>query len=103
MFTKTSALLGLSFFLPAVLGAANSLIQIPQASISPNPTNVTGYLYIPTKLQANPPILVNSHWCHGRAAAAFTGTQLATLANTYGYSSSAPFFLSLISLEKEIY
>jgi len=71
--------------LPVVSGAANSLIQIPSSSFGPNPTNATFYLYLPSKLQAKPPILVNPHWCHGDAHACFTGTQLATLADTYGY------------------
>jgi acetylxylan esterase len=69
--------------LPTVLGAANSLI--PVSNFGTNPSNVTMYLYLPTVLAPNPPILVNPHWCHGSAQAAFTGTQLATLADTYGY------------------
>jgi acetylxylan esterase len=80
----TLTLAALSGF-PVVYGAANSLVQIPSSSFSPNPTNVGFYLYVPTKLQANPPILVNPHACHGSAQDAFTGTQLATLADTYGY------------------
>ena len=72
----------LSWF-PVALGAANSLIQIKD--FGPNPTNVTFYLYVPSKLQAKPPILVNPHWCHGDASDCFKGTQLATLADTYGY------------------
>ncbi|PVH77002.1 carbohydrate esterase family 1 protein, partial [Cadophora sp. DSE1049] len=43
------------------------------------------YLYLPKKIAPNPPILVNPHWCHGTAQDAFAGTQLATLADTYGY------------------
>ncbi|TVY84851.1 Acetylxylan esterase A [Lachnellula suecica] len=82
IFTTVFALLTL---LPTVDGAANSLIQVPSSSFGPNPTNVTFYLYLPSKLQANPPILVNPHWCHGDAQACFAGTQLATLADTYGY------------------
>jgi acetylxylan esterase len=75
-------LLFLSFLSPA-LSAANPLIQIKD--FGPNPTNVTFYLYVPTKLQAKPPILVNPHWCHGTAQDCFKGTQLATLADTHGY------------------
>jgi acetylxylan esterase len=82
LLTTTLAIL---LALPVVNGAANSLIQIPSSSFAPNPTNVTFYLYVPSKLQAKPPILVNPHWCHGDAHACFTGTQLATLADTYGY------------------
>jgi acetylxylan esterase len=69
--------------LNSVLGAANPLVQV--TNFGTNPTNVGFYLYVPTKLQTNPPILVNPHACHGSAQDAFTGTQLATLADTYGY------------------
>lgn len=69
--------------IPTVLGAANSLIQV--TDFGTNPSNVAMYLYLPTTLAPNPPILVNPHWCHGSAQDAFTGTQLATLADTYGY------------------
>lgn len=82
IFTLTLAVLsGLS----AVNGAANNLTQVPASSFNPNPTNVGFYLYVPSNLQAKPPILVNPHACHGSAQDAFTGTQLATLADTYGY------------------
>lgn len=63
--------------------AANPLVQI--TDFGPNPSNVSFYLYVPTKLQAKPPILVNPHWCHGTAQDAFVNTQLAILADTYGY------------------
>jgi acetylxylan esterase len=69
--------------LPSAHAAANSLVQI--TDFGPNPTNVSFYLYVPTKLQAKPPILVNPHWCWGSAQDAFAGTQLATLADKYGY------------------
>jgi len=70
--------------LPVALAAANSLVHITE-NFGANPTNVSFYLYVPTKLQANPPILVNPHWCHGTAQDCFAGTQLATLADQYGY------------------
>ncbi|KAH6694199.1 carbohydrate esterase family 1 protein [Leptodontidium sp. MPI-SDFR-AT-0119] len=82
-----SALAGFSMFLSllsSVSSAANPLIQIREPFGS-NPTNVSFYLYLPKKIAPNPPILVNPHWCHGTAQAAFEGTQLATLADTYGY------------------
>ncbi|KAH8593904.1 carbohydrate esterase family 1 protein [Bisporella sp. PMI_857] len=67
-----------------VLGALQQL-QGPIKNFGPNPTNVTFYIYVPAKLQPNPPIVVDPHWCHGTAQAAFAGSQLATLADTYGY------------------
>jgi acetylxylan esterase len=54
-------------------GAANSLIQV--TNFGTNPSNVTFYLYVPSFLQTKPPVLVNPHWCHGSAQAAFAGTQ----------------------------
>jgi acetylxylan esterase len=83
MLSKLSSLSSIALFLTTVSGAANQLQQI--TNFGSNPSNVGFYLYVPTKLQSNPPVLVNPHWCHGSAAAAFTGTQLATLADTYGY------------------
>jgi acetylxylan esterase len=77
-----SSLAFLSLPSPA-LSAAGSLVQIKD--FGTNPTNVGFYLYVPSKLQAKPPILVNPHWCHGTAQDCFKGTQLATLADTHGY------------------
>ncbi|KAL3417942.1 Acetylxylan esterase A [Phlyctema vagabunda] len=70
--------------IPATLAAAGPLVEVAEG-FGPNPTNVTFFIYVPAKLQSQPPILVNPHWCHGSAQAAFAGTQLATLADTYGY------------------
>jgi acetylxylan esterase len=83
MLTKSFLLSSLSF-LPSVLAAAGSLQQVT-GNFGSNPTNVGFYIYVPSKLQAKPPILVNPHACHGTAQDAFTGTQLATLADQYGY------------------
>lgn len=84
MFSQAILLTSLLAFLPTVLGAAGSLQQVT-GNFGSNPTNVGFYIYVPSKLQANPPIVVNPHACHGKAQDAFTGTQLATLADTYGY------------------
>ncbi|KAM3072189.1 hypothetical protein ACMFMG_008646 [Clarireedia jacksonii] len=67
----------------AAFAAANNLILVPDFGY--NPTNVSMYLYVPSKLAPDPPIFVNPHWCHGTAQDAFAGTQFATLADTYGY------------------
>jgi len=76
----------IAFFslLPSVFGAAGPLQQVT-GNFGSNPTNVGFYIYVPSKLQTNPPIVVNPHACHGKAQDAFTGTQLATMADTYGY------------------
>jgi acetylxylan esterase len=50
-----------------------------------NFTNVGMDIYVPDNLAANPPILVNHHACHGSAEDAYTWSQYATLASTYGF------------------
>jgi len=79
------ASIGLAALATSVLAAQNQLIKVPNSAFGPNPSGASFYLYVPTILAPNPPILVNPHWCHGSASAAFSGTQLATLADTYGY------------------
>jgi acetylxylan esterase len=84
-FSTLSVLVGaLSLHLSLVSGAANQLQQVT-ANFGSNPTNVGFYIYVPTKLAAKPPILVNPHWCHGAATDAFAGSQFATLADQYGF------------------
>jgi acetylxylan esterase len=43
------------------------------------------YIYVPDKLQANPPILTAIHYCTGTANAFYTGTPYARLADQYGF------------------
>lgn len=50
-----------------------------------NPTGAGFYIYVPDKLAAKPPVLVNPHWCHGNATDAYEGSQFATLASEYGF------------------
>ncbi|KAK3388708.1 Alpha/Beta hydrolase protein [Sordaria brevicollis] len=78
--TWASLLLGLSLTSAATL-------QHITTPFGPNPTSVGFYIYIPTTLtsNSNPPILVNPHWCHGTAQAAFAGSQWATWADKHGY------------------
>lgn len=71
------------YMIPTASSAANNLTVV--SNFGYNPSNVTMYLYVPSKLAPNPPIFVNPHWCHGTAQDAFAGTQFATLADTYGY------------------
>ncbi|KAL2130379.1 hypothetical protein VTI74DRAFT_6541 [Chaetomium olivicolor] len=73
----------LTLFLPALASAATlTPITVP---FGPNPRNVSFNIFVPDTLQPNPPILVNPHWCHGSAEAAFTGSQWATLAAQHGF------------------
>jgi len=83
MFQSSSTLTLLSI-ISSVFAAAGSLQQVT-GDFGSNPTNVGFYIYVPSKLQTSPPILVDPHACHGSAQTAFTGSQLATLADTYGY------------------
>ena len=43
------------------------------------------YLYKPSKLASPLPLIVAIHYCTGSAQAYFSGTQYATLADTYGF------------------
>ncbi|CCC12718.1 hypothetical protein SMACR_05677 [Sordaria macrospora] len=81
-FTCTSLLLGLTSLTGSTTAA--SLQQIT-TDFGPNPTNVGFYIYVPDVLASKPAILVNPHWCHGTAQAAYAGSQYATWANTHGY------------------
>ncbi len=77
----TSLLVGSSVL---QLGHAASL-QMITADFGPNPRNVGFYIYVPDRLAARPPILVNPHWCHGDARACYAGSQYAALADRYGF------------------
>ncbi|KAK3347709.1 Alpha/Beta hydrolase protein [Neurospora tetraspora] len=75
-----SLLLGL-----ASLTTAASLQQVT-TEFGPNPTNVGFYIYVPDTLVSKPAILVNPHWCHGTAQAAYAGSlYAATWANTHAW------------------
>lgn len=63
---------------------AASLQQIT-TDFGPNPRGVGFYVYVPETLVAAPPVVVMGHWCQGSAAAAFAGTQWASLADRHGF------------------
>ncbi|KAI1776538.1 carbohydrate esterase family 1 protein [Hypoxylon cercidicola] len=67
-----------------ILADAASLQKVT-SNFGPNPRNVGFYIYVPDKLAANPPILVNPHWCHGDAQACYAGSQYSRLASQYGF------------------
>ncbi|KAJ3050435.1 hypothetical protein HK097_008613 [Rhizophlyctis rosea] len=50
-----------------------------------NPGSAAMYIYVPTKLTSNPPIVVAVHYCSGSARAYFSGTQYASLADKHGF------------------
>lgn len=82
--------LALALTLPLLVSlveAAASLQHLTNITLPNNPTNVGFYLYVPDNLASpNPPILVNPHWCHGDAIAAFNGSTFAPeLSEEYGF------------------
>ncbi|GAB1318075.1 PHB depolymerase family esterase [Madurella fahalii] len=72
----------LSALLPITQAASLRQITTP---FGPNPRNLTFHLLVPDTLPPNPAILVNPHWCHGTAQAAYAGSQWATLAARHGF------------------
>ena len=101
-----SAITKLALFAAAALqgvyAAQNQLTQVT-GDIGPNPNNVGMFVYKPSKLASPTPLIVAIHYCQGSAEvrfffftcslkltilayqAYFTGTQYATLADTYGF------------------
>jgi acetylxylan esterase len=61
-----------------------ALTQVTGFSSS-NPSNTLMYIYVPTKLAANPPIIVAIHFCTGTAQAYYSSTPYAQLADQYGF------------------
>ncbi|EMC99482.1 carbohydrate esterase family 1 protein [Baudoinia panamericana UAMH 10762] len=79
--TAALALLGCSKAAPLEKRAA--LTQV--TNFGSNPTNTLMYIYVPTKLAANPPIIVAIHYCQGTAQAYYQGSPYAQLADQYGF------------------
>lgn len=65
-------------------GQAASLQQL-NVTLANNPTNVGFYIYVPDNLPADPPILVNPHWCHGDAPSAYADSTFANLSSEHGF------------------
>ncbi|KAI1500269.1 acetylxylanesterase aceA [Biscogniauxia marginata] len=55
------------------------------ANFGENSSGTKMYIYVPENLAENPPIIVAIHYCSGTAAAYFSGTPYATLADTHGF------------------
>lgn len=74
-------------FLGTVVAQAASLQHL-DGVLTPaeNPTGVGFYLYVPDALAPRPAVLVNLHWCHGSAEAAYKASTFApALAERYGF------------------
>ncbi|KAK8121288.1 carbohydrate esterase family 1 protein [Apiospora kogelbergensis] len=79
---RTTLMVLAGTFLAATQAAT---LQKVAEDFGPNPRNVGFYLYVPATLAPSPPILVNPHWCHGSAQAAYAGSQYAALADVHGF------------------
>ncbi|KAI0257853.1 Alpha/Beta hydrolase protein [Gloeopeniophorella convolvens] len=80
---KSAAATLLIAAIAGVQAAQNGLTQV--TNFGTNPNNVGMFVYKPNKLASPLPLIVAIHYCQGSAQAYFTGTQYATLADTYGY------------------
>ncbi|MEV6345469.1 PHB depolymerase family esterase [Actinoplanes sp. NPDC051851] len=69
--------------LPSSPAAAASLQEI--TGFGTNPTGLRMYLYVPDRLAASPGLLVAVHYCTGSGPAFYSGTEFASLADTYGF------------------
>ena len=78
-----STLLGFLTVASVALGAQNSLQQV--TNFGTNPNNVGMYVYKPSKLAANTPLIVAIHYCTGSAQGYFSNTQYANKADQYGF------------------
>jgi poly(3-hydroxybutyrate) depolymerase len=81
--------------LPVLLLAASVSAQLTSkltqiTDFGPNPRNVSMYIYVPAKLQPNPPILVSPHWCHGTAENVFAYRSWASAGDKYGFITIYP-------------
>lgn len=69
----------------AVAGVHAAQNQLQQVTVSPNPNNVGIFVYRPTRVAANPALIVAIHFCTGSAQTYFSSTQYANLADTLGF------------------
>ncbi|KAJ3035959.1 hypothetical protein HDV00_003253 [Rhizophlyctis rosea] len=81
-FSLASALAA-TFTLTSVNALTSSLQQVSNFGTNPSGSNM--YIYVPTQLAINPPIIVAIHYCTGSAQAYFSGTQYASLADSHGF------------------
>jgi poly(hydroxyalkanoate) depolymerase family esterase len=68
---------------PTTVAGAGSLVQV--SSFGSNPGSDNMYVYEPTTVKANPPVLVALHECTASGPAFYSGTEFASLANQYGF------------------
>jgi acetylxylan esterase len=78
-----AAAITLGLLVPASPAAAASLQEI--TGFGNNPTNLRMHLYVPSRLAANPALLVAVHYCTGSGPAFYSGSEFAGLADQYGF------------------
>jgi acetylxylan esterase len=90
LFVAGVATLSAAGFLTAVMflaGApqakAASLVQV--TNFGNNPTDLDMYIYVPSNVRPDPPILLALHQCTSSGPAFYSGTAFASLANEYGF------------------
>ncbi|KAH8731719.1 Alpha/Beta hydrolase protein [Phaeosphaeriaceae sp. PMI808] len=80
-----------TLFLAVVVSAQQLTSNLTEiTNFGPNPRNVSMYLYVPAKLQPNPPILVSPHWCQGTAQQVFAYRAWASAGDKYGFITIYP-------------
>jgi acetylxylan esterase len=72
-----------AMFIGVAPAKAASLVQV--TNFGSNPSNNKMYIYVPSKVQANPPILVALHQCTGTGPGFYGSTAFASLADQYGF------------------
>ncbi|KFA69334.1 hypothetical protein S40285_07606 [Stachybotrys chlorohalonatus IBT 40285] len=78
-------LLSLFIALAGLLGSAVAGTYSQVTNFGENSSGARMYMYMPTTLAPNPPIIVAIHWCSGTAQAYYTSTPYAQYADTYGF------------------
>jgi acetylxylan esterase len=63
--------------------AAGSLVQV--TNFGNDPSNNLMYIYVPTNVRPDPPILMALHQCTGTGPGFYSSTAFASLANEYGF------------------
>jgi acetylxylan esterase len=76
-------LMAVAFVQTAPQAKAASLVQV--TNFGNNPSNLQMYIYVPSSVQANPPILLALHQCTGSGPGFYSGTSFASLADQYGF------------------
>ena len=68
---------------PQAQALTSGLVQV--TNFGSNPSGLQMYVYVPTTVKANPPILLALHQCTGSGPGFFSGTAFASLADADGF------------------